>query len=138
MVAIEGSTESPRPPLSIGMVRRKLGGQKRWQHGHLTGSIESALRFNGAGGSQAEAIFLVDLVTVRYVAFSLGSILVDYAVGGAIAIAHGDCNGDDEDGRDSVRCAAKSGSYCSTKTTPPNETFALRVLQNPLRSAVLV
>ena len=42
-------------------------------------------------------------------------------------------DGGDEDGRDGARSAVKSGGCCAAKTTPPNEIFALRVLQHPLR-----
>ena len=50
-----------------------------------------------------------------------------------IAIVQGDPDGGDEDGRDGVRSAAKSGGYCAAKTTPLIRTLALRVLQHPLR-----
>ena len=53
----------------------------------------------------------------------------------AICIAYGDRDGGDKDGRDGVHSAVKSGGYCAAKTTPPNEIFALRVLQHPLRPA---
>ena len=44
--------------------------------------------------------------------FNLGHILINY-VGAAIAIAHDDRNGGNEDGRDGgMRRAAKSGGYC--------------------------
>ena len=79
-----------------------------------------------------------NLMAVSCVTFSLGPILIDYAVGGAIAIAHGDRDGGDEDGRDGVRRAAKSGGYCVAKTTHPAQTLALRVLQHPLRPVVPV
>ena len=45
-------------------------------------------------------------------------------------MAHVDPNGDDEDGRDGVRSAAKSGGYCAVKTTLLIKTLALRVLKN--------
>ena len=44
---------------------------------------------------------------VGCVTFSLDPKLADYAVGGAIAIAHGDGDDGDKDDRDSVRSAAK-------------------------------
>ena len=65
--------------------------------------------------------------------FSLGHVLMGYAFGAAIRIAYGDLDGGDEDGRGGVRSAVKSGGYCAAKTTPPNKTFALRVLKIPLR-----
>ena len=61
-----------------------------------------------------------------------------YAFGAAIRIAYGDPNGSDEDGRDGVRSAVKSGGCYAAKTTPPNKTFALRVLQHQLTPAMLV
>ena len=65
--------------------------------------------------------------------------VVDYAFGSAIRIAYGDRDGGDEDGRDGVRSAVKSGSYCAAKTTPPTKTFVLRVLQqHSLRPAIPV
>ena len=39
--------------------------------------------------------------------------LIDYAFSAAIPIAHGDPDGGDKDGRDGVRSAVKSGSYCA-------------------------
>ena len=67
-----------------------------------------------------------------------GHIKINYVFGATIAIAHGNDDGGDKDGRDSVRRAAKSGGYCAAKTTPPNETFALRVIQHSLRPAMPV
>ena len=58
---------------------------------------------------------------------------VDDAFGAAIRIAYGDRDGGDEDGRNGARSALMSGGCCAAKTTPSNETFALRVLQRPLR-----
>ena len=57
-----------------------------------------------------------------------------YAFGAIICIAYGDLDGGNEDDHEGVRSAIKSGAYCATKTTSPNNTFALRVLQHPLRS----
>ena len=56
MATIEGSLESPRPPPSIGVVGCQSGGQQRRRRGRPAGSIESASRFDAAGGSQAKAI----------------------------------------------------------------------------------
>ena len=70
--------------------------------------------------------------------FSLVHLLIDYAFGAAIRIAYGDRDGGDEDGRNGVRSAVKSGGCCAAKTTPPYKTFALRVLQHPLRPATPV
>ena len=64
--------------------------------------------------------------------------LLDYAVGNAIAIAHDDPDGGDEDGRDGVCSAAKSGGYCAAKTTPLIKTLVLRVLKQPLMPATSV
>ena len=62
-----------------------------------------------------------------------------YAVGGAIAIVHDDRDGGDEDGRDAVRPAAKSGGYCAAKLPPSIiMTFALRVLQHQPKTATMV
>ena len=58
-----------------------------------------------------------------------------YAFGAAIRIAYGNRDGGDKDGRNSARSAVKSGGYCTVKTNFPNKTFALRVLQHPLRPA---
>ena len=66
----------------------------------------------------------------RWATFSLGPILVDYAICGAIIIAHSDCDGGDEDGRAGVHLIAKSGGHCAAKATPPIKTSALRVLQD--------
>ena len=62
--------------------------------------------------------------------FSLGHILIDCVSGTAIAIARGDRDGGNEDDRDGMRRAAKSGGYCAAKSTPPIKTFAMRVLQH--------
>ena len=70
--------------------------------------------------------------------FSLGLILIDYALGAAIRIAYGDPGGGDEDGRDGARSAVKSGGYCAAKTTPFVKPLALRVLQHPLTPATPV
>ena len=64
--------------------------------------------------------------------------LIVYAVGGAIAIVHDDRDGGNEDGRDAMRPAAKSGGYCAAKSPPSIVTFVLKVLQHPLRPAVPV
>ena len=79
-----------------------------------------------------------NLMAVSCHTFSFDHIIIDHVFDSAIAIAHGDCDGGDEDSRDGVRRAAKSRSYCATKTTPPIKTFALRVLQHPLRPTVPV
>ena len=75
-------------------------------------------------------------IAVSCQTFSLSRILIYYVFCAAIPIAHGNPDGGDEDGRDGVRSAAKSGSYL--KTTPLIKTLALRVLQHPLRLAVAV
>ena len=67
--------------------------------------------------------------------FSLGLILIDYALGATICIAYGDPDGGDEDGRDGSLSAVKSGGYCAAKTTPLVKPLALRVLQHPLTPA---
>ena len=72
-------------------------------------------------------------MVLSYRTFSLVHILVDYAFVAAIRITYGDRYGGDEDGRDGARSAVKSGGCCARKTTPPYKTFALTVLQNPLR-----
>ena len=64
----------------------------------------------------------IDLVPARCVAFSLGPMLVDHAVDGAITIAHGDCDGGDEDGQVGVRRASKPGGYCAANATPSIKT----------------
>ena len=66
---------------------------------------------------------------------SLGHVLIDYAFGAVLLIVHGDPDDANEDGRDSVRSAAKAGGYCATKTTPLIKTLALRV-QQPLMPAM--
>ena len=79
-----------------------------------------------------------NLMAVSCRTVSLGHVLIDYAFGAAILIAHGDPDGGDEDGRDGVRSAAKSGGYCAAKTTPLIKTLALRVLKQPLMPATSV
>ena len=66
-------------------------------------------------------------MALSYRIFSLVHLLVDYAFVAAIDNAYGDRDGGDD--------AVRSGGYCAAKTTPPNKTFALRVLQHPLRPA---
>ena len=43
----------------------------------------------------------------------------------AIPIAHGDPDGDNEDSRDGVRSAAKSGGHCATKSRLANVPITL-------------
>ena len=74
-------------------------------------------------------------MALSYQTFILVHLLVDYAFGAATRIAYGDRDGGDEDGRDGARSAVKSGGCCAAKTTPPNKTFPLRVIQRPLRPA---
>ena len=71
-------------------------------------------------------------------AFSLLNILIDYAFGAAIRIAYGDRDGGDEDGRDGVHSAVKSGGCCAAKTISLIKPLALRVLQHPLTPATPV
>ena len=61
---------------------------------------------------------------------------VGYAFGAATRIAYDNLDGSGEDRRDGARSADKSGGCCVVKTTPPYKTFALRVLQHPLRPAM--
>ena len=75
------------------------------------------------------------MVALSYRIFSLGHVLVDYAFGAAIRIAYGDGDGSNKDGRNSARSAVKLGGCCAAKTNPPNKTFALRMIQHPLRPA---
>ena len=70
------------------------------------------------------------IVTLSCRTFSLGRLLIDYALDAANPIAHGDPDGGDEDGRDGVRNAVKSGGYCAAKTTSLIKTLAPRVLQH--------
>ena len=76
-----------------------------------------------------------DLHTHTHRIFSLVHLLIDYAFGAAVRIAYGNRDGGNKDGRDGARSAVKSGGCCAAKTTPPNITFALRVLQHPPRPA---
>ena len=101
----------------------------------LVSTFESASRFEGANESSAQTTILIDIVALSCRTFSFVHMLVDYAFGAAILIAYGDCDGGDEDGRDGARSAVKSGGCCAAKITPPCKSFALRVLQHPLRPA---
>ena len=74
-------------------------------------------------------------MALSYRTCSLVHLLVDYASGAAIRIAYGDRDGGGEDGRDGARSAVKLGGCCAAKITPPYKTFALMVLQHPLRPA---
>ena len=60
---------------------------------------------------------------------------MSYAFGAAIRIAYGNRDGGNEGGRNGAYSAVKSGGCCTAKTTPPYKTFALGVLQYPLRPA---
>ena len=101
----------------------------------LVNTFESASRFECADESSAQATISIDIVTLSCRSFSLVYLLPDCAFGAAIRIAYGDHDDGDEDGRDDVRSAVKSGCCCAAKTAPPNITFALRALQHPLRPA---
>ena len=48
---------------------------------------------------------------------------------------YGDRHSGNKDGRDDACSAVKSGGCCAAKTTPPYTSFALRMLQHPLRPA---
>ena len=78
---------------------------------------------------------MINIVALSCQTFSSVHLLIDYTFGAAIRIAYGDPGGGDEDGRRGARSAVKSGGCCTAKTTPPNGTFELRVLQHPLRPA---
>ena len=82
----DGLLESPRPPLSIDVVGRQLGGQLRRQNYCPAGAIESVSKFDGASGIAAKAIEWIDLIALACVAISLGCVLIDPSLGGAIAI----------------------------------------------------
>ena len=102
----------------------------------LVSTFEFVSRFEGADESSAQATISIDIVALSCRTFSLVYLLIDYAFGAAIRIAYGDRVAGDEDGRDCVRSAVKSGGSCAAKTTPSYKTSALRVLQHPLRSAM--
>ena len=87
MVATDGSLESPRLSPSVDVVGRQSSGQLRRQNCRPAGAIKSALRFNGTSGIAAKAIYLIALVCM---AISLGRVLIDPSLGGAIAIVYGD------------------------------------------------
>ena len=70
--------------------------------------------------------------------FSLLNKLIDSSLVDTIAIVQGNPDGGDEDSRGGMHSADKSGGYCAAKTTPSNKSFALKVLQHPLRPAVPV
>ena len=129
----EGFIKSPQSLQSTGAVDRLPDGHYR----RSVGAIESA-SFDCANEIAAQARIMFNLMTVSCQTFSLGHILINCVFGAAIRIANGDGDDVNEDGRDGVCRAAKSGSYYAAKTTPPNKTFALRVLQHPLRQAVPV
>ena len=95
---------------------------------------ESASRFACAAEIAAQARMMFNLMAVSCQTFILGQILINYAFGATVAITHGNDGGGDEDRR-GVHHAAKSGGYCAAKIAPPIKTFALRMLQHPLRLA---
>ena len=101
----------------------------------LVSTLGSVSRFEGANKSSAQATSSTNIVALSYRTFSLAYLLVDYAFGAAICIAYGDCDGGDEDGRDSARNAVRSGGCCASKTSPPYKTCALMVLKHPPRPA---
>ena len=94
------------------------------QNGRSVGAIESASRFDSAGEIAAKTKMIFYLMNVSCRTFSLDHTLIDYAVGSAIPIAHGNHNGGNEGGCDCVHRAAKSGGYCVAKTTAPLKNFA--------------
>ena len=75
----------------------------------------------------------VHLMAVMCQIFGLGHILINYVFSASIATANGDCDCKHEDSGDGVCRATESGDYYAAKTTPPTKTFALRVLQHPVR-----
>ena len=64
-----------------------------------------------------------------------GHIKINYVFGATIAIAHGNDDGGDKDGRDSVRRAAKSGGYCAAKATLPIASFARGRARKPEKAS---
>ena len=101
----------------------------------LVGAFESASRFESSDESQAQATISINIVALSFRTFTLVHLRIDYVFAGAIRIAYGDPDGNDEDGCGGVHSAVKTGGCCAATTAPPNKTCALRVLQHPLRPA---
>ena len=69
--------------------------------GHLAGAFESSSRFEGASEMASNAIILMDLIPLVCIIISLGHLLIDPSLGGAMAIVYGDQEAvavDDRDG----------------------------------------
>ena len=62
LVANSGLIDSKRPTPPARIVRRGSGGQQRRQNCRHTGTVESRSIFDGASGSSAKAIILMNLI----------------------------------------------------------------------------
>ena len=101
--------------------------------GHLAGAFESSSRFEGASEMASNAIILMDLLPLACTIISLGCLLIDRSLGGAMDSVYGDREA--IAGRRATACddAAYSGGYAVTKSPRGTEPLHVRVPQDPLR-----
>ena len=76
--------------------------------GHLAGAFESLSRFKGAIEMASNAIILMDLIPLACIIISLGHLLIDPSLGGAIVIVYGNREAIAVDDRDGVRRRASA------------------------------
>ena len=88
----------------------------------------------------SNAIILMDLIPLAYIFISLGHLLIDPSLGGAMAITYGEREAvavDERDGSATVCVStANLGGYAVTKSPCGTELLPLRVPQDPLRQAM--
>ena len=76
---------------SINPYGRPLIGQPTTSStGHLAGAFESSSRFEGASEMASNAIILMDLLPLACTIISLGCLLIDRSLGGAMDSVYGD------------------------------------------------
>ena len=75
---------------------------------HLAGAFESRQRFEGASEMASNAIIWMNLIPLACIIISLGHLLIDPSLGGAMAIVYGDREAIAVDDRDGVRRRASA------------------------------
>ena len=101
-MVISGLIERPQAIQSTEPIVWSSGGHYRLWNGHSIGAIKSASRFDCSAKIAAKTRMAFNITAVSCWTLSLGHILIDYVFGAAIAIAHGDVDGDDKDDSEGV------------------------------------
>ena len=101
--------------------------------GHLADAFESSSRFEGASEMASNTIILMDRIPLACMIVSLGCLLIDRSLGGAIDSVYGEREA--IAGRRATACdnAAYLGGSAVTKLQRATEPLQLRMPQDPLR-----